>query len=102
MTVTSQNISERRDFERMKINTAVTLNYGVPSKEKIEGICLNLSKSGIGIEADIMIPLGTECDITMHDGHRNKSKFQARIEIKRVQPLDDGRFILGAVILQTF
>ncbi|MDC0598532.1 PilZ domain-containing protein [Gammaproteobacteria bacterium] len=92
---------EKRDFERIHENTAVTLTYGNPPKES-EGICRDKSESGVCLEMDSVIPLGSACNLTIHDGKKNKSKFQALIEIKRIQPLTNDRSLLGAIILETF
>lgn len=92
---------EKRDFERVKVNTAVTLYFGSSPKE-VEGICIDISESGVGLELDRVIPIGAECYVKVHDGHRNRTTFQALIEIKRILPLKKGRCRVGAVILEMF
>lgn len=92
---------EKRDFERVKIKTAVTLYYGAPPKE-VEGVCVDISDGGVGLILDSVIGIGTECQVKVHDGHKNKGAFQALIEIKRIQPLDKGRCLVGAAILEMF
>ena len=93
--------SEKRDFERIAINTAVTLSYNTPERT-CEGLCYDLSKSGIGLEIDNVIPLGTECRVRIHDGRKNQFKFQALVEVKRIQERDDGRYMIGALILEKY
>lgn len=92
---------EKRDFERVKVKTAVTLYYGAPSKE-VEGICVDISDGGVGLILDSIIAIGTECRVKVHDGHKNQGPFQALIEIKRIQPLEKGRCLVGAAILEMF
>jgi hypothetical protein len=93
--------SEKRDFERVKINTAVSLSYGTPEKI-VEGLCCDLSESGIGIEVSKVLPLGSECRVNIHDGRENVSKTQALIEIKRIQEIAGNRYRIGAIILEKF
>jgi len=92
---------EKRDFERVKVKTAVTLIYGAHQKE-VEGICVDISDSGIGLVLDSVVSIGTECKVKVHDGHNNRGPFQALIEIKRIRPIDKGRCRVGAVILEMY
>ena len=92
---------EKRDFERVTVNTAVTLYYGSPLKE-IEGMCVNISDNGIGLELSSIVPIGTECHVKVHDGYQNRGPFQALIEIKHILPLSSGRCRVGAAILELF
>ena len=92
---------EKRDFERVKVNTAVTLYYGA-SKKIVEGICVDISDNGIGLELSAVVPIGTECHVKVHDGHKNRESFQALIEIKHILPLDKERCRVGAAILEMF
>lgn len=90
---------EQRDSERVTINTAVTLTYGNPERT-CEGMCRDISASGVGVEVDSVIPLGAECSIRIHDGRNRVKKYQAIVEIKRIHTLQNGIFLLGAVILE--
>jgi len=92
---------EKRDFERVTLNAAVTLYYGSPLKE-VEGVCINISDKGIGLELSYVVPIGTECHAKVHDGHQNRGPFQALIEIKHIEPLSKGRCRVGAAILEMF
>lgn len=89
---------EKRDFERVTVNTAMSLSYGNPPK-RAEGLCYDLSEVSLGIKVRKPIPLGTECKITIHDGNDNRSEFQALIEIIRIQEVGKDIFLLGANIL---
>ena len=92
---------EKRDFERVKTNTAVTLYYGAPLKE-VTGICTNISDCGLGLELSAIVPIGTECHVKVHDGHQNSGPFQALVEIKHLHPLSKGRCQVGAAIVEMF
>ena len=91
----------RRDFERVTVRTALTLYYNNNANE-LEGLCKDISESGMGIIVDHPLPMGTQCNVKIRDGRTNSSRFQAQIEIMRVLPLKNGRYLLGAVILQRF
>lgn len=93
--------SDRRDFERVRVRTALTLYYN-DDRHELEGMCRDISESGMGIVVDYPLPMGTECNVRIHDGRTNSTRFQARIEILRVRPLESGRYLLGAVVLQRF
>lgn len=92
---------EKRDFERVKVNTAVTLYHGV-RRTAVEGICVDISDSGIGLDLEHVVPIGTECLVKVHDGFKNREPFQALIEIKHTTPLNKGRCRVGAAILEMF
>lgn len=92
---------EKRDFERVRVKTAVTLYYGSPPKE-IAGVCVNISDSGVGLELSSVVPIGTECQVRVHDGHKNSGPFQALIEIRHIHPLPKGRCRVGAAIIEMY
>ena len=96
---------EKRSLERIKNNTALTLWYN-DNRSELEGICIDISSKGFGIIADHALPIGTQCNLKIHDGRSHKTKFQALVEIVRAtDTVDDNgeeRYILGASILQTY
>lgn len=92
---------EKRDFERVKVNTAITLYYGEPEKV-VEGLCVNISTKGVGLELSEIVAIGTECRVKVHDGFQNRGPFQALIEIRHIEPLEKGRCRVGAIILEMF
>ncbi len=93
---------EKRDFERVKVKTAITLYYGASFSREVEVICVDISDNGIGLVLDSVIAIGTECRAKVHDAHKNQGPFQALLEIKRIQPLEKGRCLVGASILEMF
>tara|TARA_R110000772_G_scaffold53032_3_gene121419 strand:+ start:269 stop:604 length:336 start_codon:yes stop_codon:yes gene_type:complete len=95
---TMARFHDQRDFERVKVNTAITLYYGKPVRV-CEALCVNISKGGMGIMSDQVLPMGTECKVKIHDGQTNKGEYQALIEISRIFELEDKQFFLGARIL---
>lgn len=95
---TMTRFHDQRDFERVKVNTAITLYYGHPVRV-CEALCVNISKGGMGIMSDHVLPMGTECKVKIHDGQTNRGEYQALIEISRIIELEDKQFFLGAKIL---
>ncbi len=95
---TMTRFHDQREFERAKVNTAVTLYFGRPQKV-CEALCVNISKNGMGIMTDHVIPMGTECKVKIHDGQTNKNEYQAMVEIARIFDLEEGQFFLGVKIL---
>ena len=89
--------NDQRDFERAKVNTAITLYYGRPLKT-CEALCVDISKSGMGVMTDQVIPMGTECKVKIHDGQTNKSEHQALVVITRIFDREE-KFFLGVRIL---
>lgn len=89
---------ESREFERAKVNTAISLYFGRPERV-CEALCVNISTSGMGIMTDQVVPMGTECKVKIHDGQTNKSEYQALVEIVRIFDLEEGQFFLGVKIL---
>ena len=92
---------EKRDFERLKSKTAVNLFFCPPPKS-LEGVCIDISDKGLGIDLESIIAIGTECRIKVHDGQQNSQPYQALIEIKNTQALPKGRCRVDALILEMF
>lgn len=90
---------EQRDSERVAANVAVTLVYGLPEKS-CEAMCRDISLSGIGVIVDTVIPLNSECNVIIRDGRNRRTAYQAIVEIKRIFPLEDGMFKLGAILVE--
>jgi len=88
----------QREFERAKVNTAITLYFENP-QNICEALCVNISKSGMGIMTDQVIPMGTECKVKIHDEQTNKSEYQALVEIVRLFDLEEEQFFQGVKIL---
>lgn len=96
--------NNKREFQRVKSNTALTLIHCDTMKE-IPGLCIDISQGGMGIRVNHPLSIGTECYLKIHDGRPTASKYQAVIEIRRVNAVqEDGeeRFILGARVLERF
>lgn len=95
---TMTHFHEQREFERVKVNTAITLYHGNPL-HITEAMCVNISPAGMGIVSDQVIPMGTECKVKIHDGKTNKKEYQALVEVIRIMELEEDQFFIGARIL---
>jgi len=77
---------EKRDFIRMKVSTPITIQA---DGETVEGLCRNLSGSGLLVEAAQRLEPGSraEVHITPGDSH---SDFRASATVNRVEPVEGG------------
>ena len=97
-----KNYSEKRDFIRMKVNAEVTLIVNADGKE-ISGKCKDLSGAGMLIQiGDDEVAVGSQCLATIKTTYEklDDPDFKARIEINRVDALDEGGQIVGASIIE--
>ena len=78
------------------------LYFLAPPPKSLEGVCIDISDKGMGIDLESVIPIGTECRVKVHDGHKNSQTYQALIEIKNTQALAKGRYRVGAIIIEMF
>jgi len=80
----SINYEEKRDFIRM--NTQHILQFRkMGSNEIQEGVCCNLSATGIMFTAGEEIPQGTELAVTITPQYSVVSPFDAVIKVVRTQ-----------------
>ena len=56
MTLNDRDYSEKRDFIRMQIETAITLTQG---SQRHEGVCLDLSSTGMQVLAATNLQMAT-------------------------------------------
>ncbi|PIE44369.1 MAG: pilus assembly protein PilZ [Gammaproteobacteria bacterium] len=93
-----RDFSEKRDFIRMKVNTEITIRMN-NSDETIEAVCHDLSGTGMLIEADEMIKEGEELFICIPSNNQAFPALEATAKIIRCTKKDNGKFELGAAIL---
>lgn len=96
-----KNFDEKRDFIRMQINSAITLNHaGV----EYQGICKDLSSTGMHIETDHEFEIGTELKIAIAPRNDTTPPFNAIVEVLRSDNSDSGTNtrILGVSIKKMF
>lgn len=96
MTQNHRNYSEKRDFIRMHVNAPVTLFKDGLS---FAGTCLDLSSTGMQVEAATSLQLGCRVRVAIPSEHDELSGLDAEAEVVRVESLADGRQSLGLAIL---
>lgn len=90
-----RNYSEKRDFIRMQIDTPITL---VQSGQAMQGICQDLSSTGMQVLAATSLSLGDKLRVQIPSEHAELKGLDALTEVVRVDVLEDGRQSLGLAI----
>jgi|GEM_PF-6694713 len=71
MTQSDRNYSEKRDFIRMHVDTPITLSK---DGQSFSGICLDLSSTGMQVEASTALQLGDRVRIFIPSEHKELRK----------------------------
>ncbi|MFT6102133.1 MAG: hypothetical protein ACJATV_000840 [Granulosicoccus sp.] len=94
-----RDYSEKRDFIRMTVNT--------PAKVQVEqqgivtqGICNDLSGSGMLLTVDEDIPLENELLVTLMPKSSTEHMLQARCSVARSLKSADNKYVLGLEIIE--
>lgn len=77
---------EKREFIRMKVDTPVTVTL-LESKQSINGLCKDLSGTGMLLAMDEALPLGQNVEVSITSG---KNPFVAVAEVARVDEQASG------------
>lgn len=96
MTQRDRDYSEKRDFIRMQIETAITLMDGT---RNYEATCLDLSSTGMQVLAATQFKMGDKVKVHIPSEHNELKGLEAETEVVRVGSHEDGRQSLGLAIL---
>ena len=96
MTQSDRNYSEKRDFIRMHVDTPISL---LKDGQTFSGICLDLSSTGMQVEASTSLQLGDRVHVSIPSEHNELKGLDAETEVVRVESLTNGRQSLGLAIL---
>lgn len=96
MTQSDRDYSEKRDFIRMQIETAITLVQG---DQSYEAVCLDLSSTGMQVIAATNLQMGDKVRVHIPSEHNELKGLDAETEVVRVGSHEDGRQSLGLAIL---
>lgn len=96
MTQSNRDYSEKRDFIRMQIETAITLTQG---SHHHEATCLDLSSTGMQVLAATSLQMGDKARVHIPSEHPELKGLEAETEVVRVAEHEDGRQSLGLAIL---
>ena len=96
MSQNDRAYSEKRDYIRMRLEAPVILHH---AGQKIEAQCLDLSSTGMQVEANCQIAVGDRVKVHIPSEHSELKGLDAQTEVVRISQLDDGRQSLGLAIL---
>lgn len=96
MTQSDRDYSEKRDFIRMQIETAITLTH---DGQHFEAICQDLSNTGMQVLAATTLQIGDKVQVHIPSEHRELKGLEAETEVVRVDTHEGGRQSLGLAIL---
>ena len=90
--------NEKRDFIRMRVETAVTFEY---EGQTFDAVCIDLSSTGMQIETDVALSLkqGESLRVLIPSTHAELTSLQADTQIQRLEKLDNGRLSVGLAIV---
>jgi len=95
MNMSERNYTEKRNFIRMKVDTPVELTISGDNSRVVRAICKDLSGTGMLVEVEETIELGTELVVAITSG---KNPFEADAAVTRSRTSSNGRFIIGLKI----
>lgn len=96
MSQNDRDYSEKRDYIRMRMEAPVTLRHG---GRDIPALCLDLSSTGMQLEAESNVSLGDKVMVHIASDHNQLKGLEAEAEAVRVSDLGQGRQSLGLAIL---
>jgi PilZ domain len=95
MALEHRAYEEKRNFIRMKINTPVQVQAGA---EQFVARCKDLSGSGMLLQSERELPLGTTVEIHIAQEGENRLPFNASAQVVRVDAVNPAGFILGLAL----
>lgn len=95
MSLSDRAYSEKRDFIRMRLETPVILEH---DGQSFEALCVDLSSTGMQLEARTQLALGAKVSVRVPSEHGQLQGLHAEGEVVRAIDLADGRQSLGLSI----
>lgn len=83
MSITDRNYEEKRNYIRMKVDTAVFFTKA-NGNERYEGRCRDLSGAGMLLETEKKLKLGDRLSVTVPSDGPDFSPLNALVEVVRV------------------
>jgi len=96
MSQSDHAYSEKRDYIRMRLEAPVTLHH---AGREIPALCLDLSSTGMQLEAECALGMGEKVKIHIASDHNELKGLDAEAEVVRVIDLANGRQSLGLAII---
>ncbi len=96
MSVNDRNYEEKRDFIRMRVDADVRL---IHAGEEIPAVCIDLSGSGMQLEAARKFDVGDIIKVVIQSEHAALEGLQSRTQVVWVMEEEEGTQRLGLRIL---
>jgi hypothetical protein len=96
MSQSDHAYSEKRDYIRMRLEAPVTLHH---AGREIPALCLDLSSTGMQLEAECMLNMGDRVKVHIASDHNQLKGLDAEAKVVRITDLDNGRQALGLAII---
>ena len=97
MSSIDKSYNEKRDYIRMRINSAVHIRQ---AGNEYEGICKDLSGAGMLVETNQAFEIGSTLEISIDQKVETHLPFNATAEVSRVDEAPDSNYIIGLAITQ--
>ncbi len=99
MPIESRDYEEKRDFIRMTLDCALTLQ-DLGTGQAFTGRCVNLSATGALFRLDEAPALGTRMEIHIAPALAVVPALNAIVDVVRVLPAADGGYEVGTAIVE--
>ncbi|AYF86270.1 PilZ domain-containing protein [Pseudomonas sp. DY-1] len=96
MSLDDRNYSEKRDFIRMQVQTKAVLEH---AGQQYPALCLDLSSSGMQLEASAKLSVGDCVRVLIPSEHSSLKGLEADAEVVRIGEGTDGSRFFGLAIL---
>lgn len=93
--------TEKRNFIRMKVNAPAQV-FPENQETAIEGLCNDLSGSGMLLTLDKNLPVDSDIVVTLSSGDGKSPILKAKCSVARTQVTEEDRCMLGLEILEIF
>ena len=95
MSSIDRSYNEKRDFIRMRINSAVQVRH---NGQEFEGVCKDLSGAGMLIQTEQLLDVGSELEVSIKQDGESQLPFKANAVVSRTESNTDGSYVLGLSI----
>lgn len=95
---TMRNYAEKRDFIRMKVDTEITLTDD-KSGRQYQGICRDLSGTGMSIEVDQYFAPECELNTSLPSNNEAFPSFDTTVRVIRCSDIGNEKYELGVEII---
>lgn len=89
--------AEKRGFIRMQVNTPAVIDISGEDRQE-QGLCVNLSGSGMLLEVQEPFVEGSEVTIHLASEHGHSPSIEAACIVTRCRQDTDGKYHLGVTI----